>query len=289
MEEQIFEPINIRTLAKRVSPALGFLIPGFLYSHFEKLLHIKELNDFLSIHYNDSAESFIDAVVNELLEIKTTFNGKGFEEIEKLKGSNIMVASNHPYGGPEAIVTMNSLIKVFPDIKLVAQSFLQFIKPLGSCCVYNKKDVKTLYDHVNKNLPVLIYPAGYCSRYLKNKEVFDYPWKSSFVKIIKKNSMPLVILYTDGQLSKRMINWTRFRNFFRIKTSIETMYLVDEMFRLKGKTLNITVSPIINSEIFDDRYSNFEWASKLRQYCFELRKNPDAVFDPGIKVTLPDK
>lgn len=289
MAEEKFEEINIRELANRVSPVLGHLIPGFLYSHFEKLLHLQEINSFMSKHFNDSAEQFVHSVVHELLEIKTVLNGCGADAFNSINGQNVMVVSNHPFGGPEAVVTLDLLFTAFPEIKLVAQSFLKFIKPLENCCVYNKKEVKTLYEHVNNNLPVLIYPAGYCSRYLSNKEVFDYQWKSSFIKIIKKNKMPLVVLHTDGQLSKRMINWTRFRNFFHIKKSIETIYLVDEMFKLKGSTLNISVSPVIDSSVFDDRYSNYEWAARVRQYCYLLGKNPKAVFNPDIEVTLPEK
>lgn len=289
MSDEKFVEINIRELANKVSPVLGHLIPGFLYSHFEKLLHLQEINSFMAAHYNDSAEQFVKSVVHELLQIKTVLNGSGADVFKSIQGQNIMVVSNHPLGGPEAVVTLDLLFGAFPEIKLVAQSFLKFIKPLENCCVYNKKDVKTLYDHVNKNLPVLIYPAGYCSRYLSNKEVFDYQWKSSFIKIIKKNKMPLVVLNTEGQLSKRMINWTRFRNFFHIKKSIETIYLVDEMFKLKGSTLNITVSPVIDSSVFDDRYSNYEWAAKVRQYCYELGKNQMAEFNPDIEVTLPEK
>ena len=48
-----FTPINIKQLASRVSPLLGKLIPKFMYRHFEKLLHVEEINAFLEKHSHD--------------------------------------------------------------------------------------------------------------------------------------------------------------------------------------------------------------------------------------------
>lgn len=287
--ERQFEDINIRALATRLNPKLGKLIPGFVYPWFERILHIKEINEFLRVHNQDNPKDFIDSVVNDLLELKVNFIGQGFEEFEKYSGQGLIVASNHPLGGPEAIATLDCLLPINPDIKLVAQSFLKFIEPLSTFCVYNKKDVRTLFDHVNEKKPFLIYPAGYCSRLLSFKDVFDYQWYPSFVKVAKKNNSPIIVVYTDGKLSRRTINWTKFRNFFGIKKSIETLFLVDEMFKLKGQTLNITVGKAIMPDSLSDDVDNSEWALRLRQYCYSLKTDPNCVFDPSVKATLPLK
>ena len=174
----------------------------------------------------------------------------------------------------------------FPDCRLVAQSFLKFIKPLGKTCVYNKKEVRSLMNAVADKTSLLIYPAGYCSRKLSFGEVFDYDWKASFVKIAKKNNMPIAVFYTDGQLSPRMHSWTKFRRIFHIKTSFETMFLVDEMFKLKGSTLRIVLGDVIDPNKLDDSISKEEWAARIRQYCYELRKNPKLKFDYTKEATL---
>ena len=287
--EERFTPINIKALATRVSPTLGKIVPKFMYRWFEKILHIKEINAFFTKHQNYEVQDFLDATV-EFLDIKTVYEGRkgeGTASIEALKGQKVLFASNHPYGGPEAMVLFDFLHKEFPDCKLVAQSFLKFIKPLGKSCVYNKKEVRTLLNAVNERTSLLIYPAGYCSRMLSIGEVFDYDWKSSFVKIAKRNNMPIAVFYTYGQLSRRMHSWTKFRRIFHIKKSIETIFLVDEMFKLKGQTMKMVVGSIIEPDKLDDSVSNEEWAARIRQYCYELGKNPNLEFDYNKEATLP--
>ncbi len=179
------------------------------------------------------------------------------------------------------------IIPHFPECKLITQSVLKFIKPIESSCVFNKKDVRSLKEAINEKRSLLIYPAGFCSRKLSFKDVFDYEWKPSFVKIAKKNNMPIQIFFTDGQLTARMHRWTKFRQIFHIKMTIETMYPVDEMFRMKGKTLRIVVGDTIDPARLDDSVSNIEWAARLRQYCYELKSNPMAKFDYSKPATLP--
>ncbi len=284
-----FQPINIKALATRVNPTLGKLIPKFLYRKFEKILHVKELNAFFEEHANDEPQVFLDSVV-QYLDIKLELEGlENLKNVEALKGQSVMFVSNHPYGGPEAMVLFDWIHKNFPDCRLVAQSFLKFIKPLGKTCVYNKKEVRSLMNAVDEQSSLLIYPAGYCSRELSFGEVFDYDWKASFIKIARKNNMPIAVFYTDGQLSARMHKWTKFRRFFKIKTSIETMFLVDEMFKLKGKTMKIVVGDVIDPNKLDESITKEEWSARIRQYCYELRKNPTLNFDYNKEATLPLK
>lgn len=286
VQPETYTPIDIRLLANKVSPVLGRLVPGFLYRHFEKLLHLEDLNQFFEAHFNDTPEQFLDAVV-EHLDIRVKVEGKGEVYLDSLVDQKPMFASNHPYGGPEAMVLFNILIRRFPDCRLVAQSFLKFIKPVASSCVFNKKDVRSLMEAIDQKRPLLIYPAGFCSRRLSFKDVFDYEWKHSFVKIARRNNMPIQVFYTSGQLSNRMHRWTRFRKIFHIKFTIETMYLVDEMYKMRGKELRIVVGDTIDPAKMNPKVSHHEYAARIRQYCYELKNNPNATFDYEKPATLP--
>ena len=287
-ETEAYKPINIPDLAYRVSPALGKIIPGFLYRYFEKLLHVDEINTFIRKHYEECAQDFLDAAV-EFFNLKIALEGDALLKLESLAGKQVMIVSNHPCGGPEAIAFLDIVHSIFPDIKLLAQGFLKFIKPMQQCCVYNKKEVRSLSNALDAGNSLLIYPAGYCSRKLSFGEVFDFEWKQSFVKIAKKYKMPIVVFHTDGTLGKRMSRWYNFRKFFKIKTSVETVFLVDEMFRMRGKTLTMTAGEIIDTAKLTDDVSNEEWAARLRQYCHELGNNSKACFDYYLPATLPLK
>ncbi|MCR5761454.1 MAG: hypothetical protein K6F82_05625 [Sphaerochaetaceae bacterium] len=284
--QDVYQDIDIEALVNRLSPKMAKRIPRFVYGYFKKILHIDELNSHFRATYDMDAPSFLKESV-KFLNLNVQLDKESFEILESLKDQHVVVASNHPYGGPEAIGLMDTLIKYFPDIKLVAQAYLKIVKPLQTCCVFNKKEVRTLMEHVEEKKSVLIYPAGFCSRVLSNGEIYDYVWKPSFIKMAKKLNVPILIVHTYGHLSKRIFRWTRFRKIFKIKTGIESAFLVDEMFRLRGKDLKMTIAQPIPASVFDDRYTLDQWSAKLRQFCFNLRDNPHQVFDPEIEVTLP--
>ncbi len=282
-----YTPIDLPMLARKVNPRLAKLIPRFLYGKLEKLLHVQELNEFFAVHYDDDPQTFLDAVVS-YLDLNIVINGQGEEALSALANERVIFASNHPYGGPEAMALFSIIHRLFPDAKLVAQSFLKFIKPVETACVFNKRDVKTLMEAANNRNSLLFYPAGYCSRVLSNGEIFDYEWKSSFVRFARKQKMPILVVYMDGELSKKVHWWTRLRKLLRIKLSIETIFLVDEMFKLKGKTLRMVIGSTITPEMIESsKLSDRIFANKLRQYCYELRKDPKLIFDPKIDTTLP--
>ena len=281
-EEDVYQPIDLRALAKTTVPKFAPFIPGFVYNRLEKLLHVRELNECFEKHYNDSPEDFL-AGVEDVLQNSIEFGGPGEEVLKEFAGENVIFAGNHPYGGPEAMALMNYLIHLYPNIKLVAQNYLRFIKPLQSCCVYNKAGVRTLMDHVESSKSLLIYPAGLCSRILKNKEVFDLAWHSAFVKIAKRNNMPVIIIYTDGQLSKRFFRWQRFQG----KSGLASILLPDEMFKMAGKKLRMVISRPIDPSVFTDDVSYDQWALRLRQYCYNLRFDPFATFNPACLSSLP--
>lgn len=280
---ETYQPIDLKVLGGKVSPILGRL-PRFIYKPFDKLLHLAELNGFFAEHFNDDPKEFLIGVA-DYLELSAEVKGVPLAELGAIDGP-IMVASNHPYGGPESMLLLRYLIEDKEDIQLLTQSFLRFLKPLQKTCCFNK-DMSTLRKAMDEKRSLLFYPAGYCSRVLSFGEVFDYVWKKTFVSIAKKQKMPIVIVYTDGSLTKRTLSWTKMRKFFHIKASIETIFLPDEMFRMRGKTLHFHVSKPIDPSVFTSDVPDSEWALRLRQYCYQLGKDPNAEFDPSIPATLP--
>jgi len=60
------------------------------------------------------------------------------------------------------------------------------------------------------------------------------------------------------------------------------------MFKLKGKTLRMVIGSTITPEMIDSsKMSDRLFSDKLRQYCYELRKDSRLIFDPNIQPTLP--
>ncbi len=281
-QEDVFQ-IDVRDLVHSFKPDLK--LPFFIYSYLNRILHVKKLNQIHteSARKGGTIEDFLSTFV-EICDFDFTITGPGYEELKQQKGQ-FLVASNHPYGGSEAISIMNNLISYHKDLKLVAQSFLVYLAPeLKKCSVFNRNSLSSFLEAVREKKPIMIYPAGFCSRMLSNKVIFDYDWKSTFIKIVIRNKIPLYVVYVDGHVSNHVINWTRFRNFFHIKTNVELIYLIDEMIKSGGKAHKMVVSKPINPEVFTPDVSYEEWAARIRQYCYFLSKDPNLEFNPELKA-----
>lgn len=282
-----FKPLSVKEILTAAKPGLAEKIPGFVYRKIEKIIHIKDINELLERLQGLSGQETLDEIC-AYLNMSMNLHGPGLEVLEQYAKENrpVLFVSNHPFGGPEGILLFAYLHKLYPESKMLVQSYLSTVKPLRECCVFNRSKMRTLIDARDQGVPLLIYPAGYCSRILKNGQVFDYVWKQTFVKIAQKNNMPVFVFHTAGQMSKRTLRWTQFRKFFHIKASIETLYLPDEMLKRRNTLTDIMVSKPIMPECLTKDVIPSEWANRIRQYCFELKSDINLEFNPSEPATL---
>jgi len=68
------------------------------------------------------------------------------------------------------------------------------------------------------------------------------------------------------------------RAFFGIRANIEMLYLVDEMYKQKGKEIVITFGKPISYTIFDKKYTDLAWAQKLKSHVYELESDNNKSF-----------
>ena len=60
-------------------------------------------------------------------------------------------------------------------------------------------------------------------------------------------------------------------------------FLVDEMFKQKGGTIEIAMGNSIDSSSLNSNKSDFEWAQLIKKYTYELKNNVNFVFKELIK------
>jgi len=87
--------------------------------------------------------------------------------------------------------------------------------------------------------------------------------------------------------SRKFYRLSGLRRGLGIKASIESLYLVDEMVKQRGKSLTMTIGMPIAPEALDRSVTDQDWADRVRQYVYELGRNPALCFDPGLPATLP--
>ena len=281
--------VDIEKLLESQAPRLAPCIPRWVVRSLERLLHIEQINDFMEDHYDDEPMEFVHQCV-AYFELKTEIENE--DSLKQIDAKRPIIVANHPLGGPESLVLIDALSSYSRDISMVAKGIIGEIKPLKPILVPiptrgDPASVSRFRDAFSGDAPVIIFPAGYCSRPLSNGILFDFGWHSTFVKMARKFDRPLLPIHISGANSKRFYRMSTWRRRLRIRTSLESILLPDEMYRQQGKTVRLTVGNMIAPKVFDATVSDSVWADRVRSHVYRLGSEHDTIFDPAAKPVLP--
>lgn len=265
--------IDIDKVIASKSKRLQKRLPRFVVNYLKRTIHQDELNEILRKYGHTEGAEFIGHVLNEM---QVEFSVDGLENVPT--EGRFIFASNHPLGGLDGMVLINLLGQKFQDVKFPVNDFLMFIKPLH--CVFlpvNKVGSQTaqnaimLEDAYASATQILYFPAGLCSRKQKRGIIEDLEWKKSFISKAIEYKRDIVPVYFDGKNSNFFYNLARLRKFFGIKFNIEMLYLVDEMFKQKGRPIHVKLGKPIACETFDKSKSAKEWAACVKKIVYQMK------------------
>lgn len=264
--------INVRRLIRSKNPRLLKWIPGFIIRYLERILHQKEINDFLRTH-DSKNQLFCKEVIEE---IGVTYSIDGIDRIP-ITGKCVIVM-NHPLGGMDAMLLVDALRDHRTDIKFIVNDLLLNLEPLRDIFVGVNKHGRTKGNSLQQvnalfgsDQCVCVFPAGLVSR-RKRGVIKDKEWKKAFVKQSRLNDQLIIPIHIEGRLSNWFYNLSNFREFLRIKANIEMLYLSDEMFRQKGQHVHFTVGQPIPASSLDTKISDQKHADWFREHIYSLKK-----------------
>jgi hypothetical protein len=242
--------IDIEQVLYSKNPALKKAIPGFLIRYLKRIVHQDELNEFLEKAGHLKDAEFIEA---------------------GLKYFNIK------YNGLDGLVFISELSKHFRDLKFPVNDILMYIKNLSGIFVpinkhgsQGKEAVRMIEDAYASDCQILYFPAGLCSR-KKRGIISDLQWHKSFISKAVQHKRDIVPAYFSGRNSDFFYKLSNVRNFLGIKANIEMLYLADEMFKQKGKEINLVFGKTIPWQTFDHAKTPLEWAAWVKEKSYELK------------------
>lgn len=263
--------IDVEDVLYSKNPALKRSLPRFVINYLKRIVHQDEINSFLRTYGHLHDAEFIEAGLG-YFGIKYNVFG---EENLPADGRNIF-ASNHPLGGLDGLVFIHVLSGHYPDLKFPVNDILTGIKNLsGIFLPVNKhgaqgRDAANMIEEAYaSDSQILYFPAGLCSR--KKKGVIrDLQWHKSFITKAVQHKRDVVPSFFSGRNSNFFYNLSNIRNLLGIKANIEMLYLADEMFKQKGKMINLVFGAKIPWQTFDDSRRNIEWAEWVKQRSYDL-------------------
>ncbi|MBO4874160.1 MAG: 1-acyl-sn-glycerol-3-phosphate acyltransferase [Bacteroidales bacterium] len=265
--------VDVAEIIRAKSPKLAKKMPRFVVNLLRRLVHEKDVNEILTKANGATGIDFVNIGV-ESLELKRQVSG--MENIPS-EGRFIFVA-NHPLGGLESLVMMQTINEKFSDFMFVVNDLLMALEPLRPVFIpINKvgKQSRTNAEQLNglyaSDKQVLYFPAGLCSRKIKG-EIVDLPWQKNFIVKAVEYQRDIIPIYIGGRNSNffyRLANW---RKRLKIKFNIEMLFLVDEMFKQRGQTITLTIGKPIPYTTFDKSKTPMEWAEWVKEETYKMAK-----------------
>lgn len=234
-----FQSIDIEKVIHNKNPRLAKALPGFIIRYLKKILHQTDINKSLEANKNVNG---LDFVRNILKEFNAKINVSGLENLPET--GRFIIASNHPLGGLDGLALMHVAGKVRKDIVFPVNDFLLNLPNLQNLFIpinkhgKNIENLDKLENAFNSDKLILYFPAGLCSRKTKG-QICDLEWKKTFITKAIKYNRDIIPVYIDAENSKFFYRLANFRKAIGIKSNIEMLYLVDEMYKQYNKNINI--------------------------------------------------
>lgn len=266
--------IDVKEVIRNKNPKLLKRLPKFVISYLQKIIHEKDVNEFLEVHKNDDPHTFCEAVMEKF---NITLSHKGLENIPTKGGA--VLAINHPLGGMDAMALVTLLKDKRPDIKFIVNDILlhlENLKPIfigvnkhGQNAAESLKKIDEAFadDHL-----LCIFPAGLVSRKELGKPVTDLKWRKTFVTRSRKHNSTIIPVYLDGKLSTFFYRLYRWRKRFGVNANVEMLYLVNELYKQHNKHIKICFGKPIFASEFDNSKSDQEWADFVKNKVYTLKQ-----------------
>lgn len=271
MRAETGQKLDVEKILYSKNARLSKVVPRFVVNWLKRIVHQDDLNIFLNEfgHLHDA-----ELIGTFLTHFQIRYNIIGAQNLPQ-SGRNLFV-SNHPLGGLDGLVFMYELSKYYRNIKFPVNDILTTIENLsGIFLPVNKHGaqgrdaalkIEEAYESDNQ---ILYFPAGLCSR-KRNGVIKDLTWHKSFISKAIQHRRDVIPAFISGRNSDFFYNLSNIRKAIGIKANIEMLYLPDEMFRQKGKEINLVFGAPIPWQTFDKSRTHPEWAAWVKSKSYEL-------------------
>ena len=276
----MLQKIDVDKIFQAKNPGLYRLLPGFIFSLLKRIIHQDEINSFLERNEHKYDFDFIKA---SIVEFGITEKVIGLENIP-LSGAPVL-AANHPLGAMDFMTMMNAIGERRKDVKALVNDILlnlhnlknlfAGVNKVGKTSAESLQEVESVFSSDNLSIT---FPAGLVSRkqfpngFFGKSAIEDLEWKKAFITRAKRHKKNVVPVYIGARNSDFFYNFSLWRKRLGIKANIEMLYLVDEMYKQKGKTITVIFGEEIPCETFDKRFSDAQWAEKVKQHVYSMGK-----------------
>lgn len=267
------ELINLHDILRKRVPH-GNLIPGFLITGLEKLIHQDELNEVLRTCPGVGSE-FCNQVYDFF---DLSIDVKGMENIPD--NGRFIFASNHPLGGLDGIGLIKILGGRYGDdnIRFLVNDMLMNVEPLRNVFLpinkygsQGRHATARINEAYQGDCQMLIFPAGLVSRLHDDGTIADLAWQKSFIAKAIEYRRDIIPVHFEGLNRMRFYRTARMRRKLGLKVNVEQALLPGEVCASRGKHFTVTFGkPISWQSLRDSDIPLPLLAARLRQKVHDM-------------------
>lgn len=278
MTDKILQ-IDINEVLKSRAPGLHRWLPKFMIRGLEKLICQERMNSLLKENHGKTGADFSRGVL-EYLSIKKDIEGVENLPLPENKESwRVIFCSNHPLGGLDGMTLIDYLSSKAPDgeIRFIVNDLLMNIPPLREVFLpvntlkgVQSKDAALEIDRVMQSeVPIIIFPAGLCSRLTKGK-IQDLKWNKMFINRAINYQRDIIPIHFSGKNSAFFYNFAKLRKSLKIPVNLEMSLLPREVFKNEGASFKITIGERIPWQELEGGRLAEKTAGSIREKVYSL-------------------
>ena len=274
MDSKVFT-IDIDEIVRGKAGAKARFVPRFVLSWLKRIIHQDEVNEFILGEGDKQGMPWLDDCMEYL---GTTLNVKGLENLpDDSDGRLFTFVSNHPLGGPDGVALGHLLghryggrIKyLVNDLLMNLHGLAPFFVPINKTGKQSRNFPQLVEAVFNSPNHIIMFPAGLCSRRI-NGQIHDLPWQKTFITKSVETRRDIVPIRFDGRNSDFFYRIANVGKRLGLKFNIAMLYLVDELYKNRGKTFDVTIGKPIPYSTFDKSRKPQEWAAYVEDIVYKL-------------------
>lgn len=250
-------------------------VPRCLVSRLARLIRQDELNALLRNNFPRRGAEFCHGVLSDLDVTVDIAQGSQLPDASRRR---VIIVSNHPLGGLDGMALIDIFTRhyggkvhfIVNDLLMAIEPLTDVFVPVNTHAAQSRNTIASIEDVLAGDDPVLIFPAGLCSRLRPDgKGITDLPWRKSFVTMARQYRRDIVPVYFSGQNTPSFYRTARWRQRLGLRFNFEMVLLPREVFRARGRHFQVFCAPAIPYSDLQNRTPR-QAADDIRNIVYSL-------------------
>ena len=268
--------IDIAKVLRDKAGDKAWYVPRFVVAWLKKIIHQDQVNEFILAEGDKQGVEWLEDCV-KYLDMRLQVEGE--ENLPPAgAGRYCTFVSNHPLGGIDGVALGAILGRRYEgEVKYLVNDMLMNLHGLAPMFIpINKVGAQSrnfplmVEEGFRSRNHIIMFPAGICSRRMKDGSIRDLPWNKTFVAKSVATQRDVVPIHFIGRNSDRFYTIAEWCKRLRLKFNLAMLFLPDEMYRGQHGEYKVIIGKPIPWTVFDKSKSPQQWAQEVRAQVYKL-------------------